>query len=226
MHVFFAFHSLCFSSLFSYLWFLSALHFYFCLYFLFLFDLLCFLHVLCFFSFFFLHIFFSVDIFFFYYLSFLSFLHGFFLSVFSAEPVLKSNPTRRYEGSKSNLMPQPQTLATGKEANAVTRAEVSPYRRWSETSVDQKVSNEWQSNFERSYIELEELGRGRFSVVRRCQEIMSGNEVAVKFVNRRKQNEPDTLREYRHLAQIKNPHLISSFGLYLTSNSYAIVMTL
>ena len=52
MHVFFAFHSLCFSSLFSYLWFLSALHFYFCLYFLFLFDLLCFLHVLCFFSFF------------------------------------------------------------------------------------------------------------------------------------------------------------------------------
>lgn len=153
-----------------------------------------------------------------------------FFSVFSAEPVLKSNPTRRYEGSKSNLMPQPQTLASSlpssKEANAVTRAEVSPYRRWSETSVDQKVSNEWQSNFERSYIELEELGRGRFSVVRRCQEIMSGNEVAVKFVNRRKQNEPDTLREYRHLAQIKNPHLISSFGLYLTSNSYAIVMTL
>ena len=27
----------------------------------------------------------------------------------------------------------------------------------------------WQRDFERRYIELEELGRGRFSVVRRCQ---------------------------------------------------------
>ena len=39
----------------------------------------------------------------------------------------------------------------------------------------------------RCYIELEELGKGRFSVVRKCQEIISGNEVAVKFINRRKQ---------------------------------------
>ena len=144
-----------------------------------------------------------------------------------SEPI-KSNPPR---SSKSNLMASSlPTTASSKSpaapATVAARVEVSPYRRWSETSVDQKVSNEWQSNFERSYIELEELGRGRFSVVRRCQEIMSGNEVAVKFVNRRKQNEPDTLREYRHLATIKNPHLISSFGLYLTSNSYAIVMTL
>merc|ERR1712029_379278 len=110
-------------------------------------------------------------------------------------------------------MPQPQTLATGKEANAVTRAEVSPYRRWSETSVDQKVSNEWQSNFERSYIELEELGRGRFSVVRRCQEIMSGNEVAVKFINRRKQDEHETLREYKYLSEMKHPNVISALGV-------------
>ena len=71
-----------------------------------------------------------------------------------------------------------------------------------------------------------ELGRGRFSVVRRCHEIMSGNDVAVKFVNRRKQGEAETLREYRHLAQLNHPHIISSLGLYLTSNSYAIVLTL
>ena len=41
--------------------------------------------------------------------------------------------------------------------------------------------------YHRCYIELEELGKGRFSVVRKCQEIISGNEVAVKFINRRKQ---------------------------------------
>merc|ERR1711953_1602610 len=110
-------------------------------------------------------------------------------------------------------MPQPQTLATGKEANAVTRAEVSPYRRWSETSVDQKVSNEWQSNFERSYIELEEVGRGRFSVVRRCQEILTGREVAVKFVNRRKQSREDTKREYEVLRKLNHPGLVKASGL-------------
>ena len=63
-------------------------------------------------------------------------------------------------------------------------------------------------------------------MVRRCHEIMSGNDVAVKFVNRRKQGEAETLREYRHLAQLNHPHIISSLGLYLTSNSYAIVLTL
>ena len=85
---------------------------------------------------------------------------------------------------------------------------------------------QWQSNFERSYIELEELGRGRFSVVRRCQEIMSGNEVAVKFINRRKQDEHETLREYKYLSEMKHPNVISALGVFLTSNSYAIVMTL
>ena len=45
----------------------------------------------------------------------------------------------------------------------------------------------WQPDFELQYIELEEVGRGRYSVVRRCQEILTGREVAVKFVNRRKQ---------------------------------------
>ena len=52
-------------------------------------------------------------------------------------------------------------------------------------------------------------------MVRRCHEIMSGNDVAVKFVNRRKQGEAETLREYRHLAQLNHPHIISSLGLAL-----------
>ena len=151
----------------------------------------------------------------------------FLLFCFSAKNELsepfKSQPNAR---SKSNLI-QPPLASSLPNKSPVTRVEVSSYRRWSEATVDHKVSkSEWQSNFERSYIELEELGRGRFSVVRRCQEIMSGNEVAVKFVNPKKQNEQDTLREFRHLARIKNPHVISSFGLYLTSNSHAIVMTL
>ena len=131
-----------------------------------------------------------------------------------------------------NLSSSSPTVSSVSPSSKSPVVEVSPYRRWSEAAstletVTNKVSHyEWQSNFERSYIELEELGRGRFSVVRRCQEIMSGNEVAVKFVNKRKQNEEDTLKEYRNLAHVKNPYIITSMGLYLTSNSYAIVLTL
>ena len=52
------------------------------------------------------------------------------------------------------------------------------------TDLQQLLDPAWRPDFELQYIELEEVGRGRFSVVRRCQEILTGREVAVKFVNR------------------------------------------
>ena len=84
----------------------------------------------------------------------------------------------------------------------------------------------WQRDFERRYIELEELGRGRFSVVRRCQEILSGNEVAVKFINRRKQSREETQKEFEILSILNHPNIISATGLFLTATSDAIVMKL
>ena len=91
----------------------------------------------------------------------------------------------------------------------------------------------WKRDFERKYIELEELGRGRFSVVRKCQEILTGQEVAVKFINRRKQTRDETRKEYEILAMIGNERsctvpscLIKSSGLFLTATSDAIVMNL
>ena len=108
----------------------------------------------------------------------------------------------------------------------------------------------WKRDFERRYIELEELGRGRFSVVRKCQEILTGQEVAVKFINRRKQTRDETRKEYEILALIASemtssssardltsksssrlssaapPCLINSTGLFLTATSDAIVMNL
>lgn len=86
----------------------------------------------------------------------------------------------------------------------------------------------WQRDFERQYIELEELGRGRFSVVRRCQQIMSGDEVAVKFMNRRKQNREDSQKEYEIMARLdqKHPNIVATQGLFLTATSDAIVISL
>lgn len=84
----------------------------------------------------------------------------------------------------------------------------------------------WQRDFERQYIELEELGRGRFSVVRRCQQILTGNEVAVKFINRRKQDRDETRKEFDVISRLKHPNLVSTFGLFLTATSDAIVIEL
>ena len=84
----------------------------------------------------------------------------------------------------------------------------------------------WQTDFERRYIELEELGRGRFGVVRKCQEILTGSEVAVKFVNRKRQPREQTLREHEALSGITHPNLIHSTGLFVTATSDAIVLNL
>ena len=100
-------------------------------------------------------------------------------------------------------------------------------------SLHESLDSCWKRDFERRYIELEELGRGRFSVVRKCQEILTGQEVAVKFINRRKQTRDETRKEYEILAMIGNERsctvpscLIRSSGLFLTATSDAIVMNL
>lgn len=43
-------------------------------------------------------------------------------------------------------------------------------------------------------------------MVRKCQEILTGLEVAVKFVNRRKQTRDETRREYELLRIQSNNH--------------------
>ena len=94
------------------------------------------------------------------------------------------------------------------------------------TDIRQLLDPAWRPDFELQYIELEEVGRGRCSVVRRCQEILTGREVAVKFVNRRKQSREQTRREYEALRRLSHPNIVSASGLFVTASSDAIVMDL
>ena len=84
----------------------------------------------------------------------------------------------------------------------------------------------WQRDFERQYIELEELGRGRFAVVRRCQQILTGGEVAVKFVNRKRQTRAETQAEFEVASGLRHENVVAVLGLFVTSNSDAIVMAM
>ncbi len=89
-----------------------------------------------------------------------------------------------------------------------------------------KTSAVVSTNFENEYIELEELGRGRFSVVRRCQELLTGREVAVKFLNQRRRSRDQARREHGLLARVRHSNIVGAGGIFSTVNGDAIVMDL
>ncbi|XP_049818825.1 kalirin isoform X2 [Aethina tumida] len=71
-----------------------------------------------------------------------------------------------------------------------------------------------QEQFKRRYIELEEIDRGRFSVVRLAKDRGTGVEVALKQVTRRKQPHHITQAEYTLLASMQHLNIIRSLALF------------
>ncbi|KAI4471045.1 rho guanine exchange factor-related [Holotrichia oblita] len=71
-----------------------------------------------------------------------------------------------------------------------------------------------QEQFKRRYIELEEIDRGRYAIVRKAQDRGTGNEVALKQVSRRKQSHKVTQAEYTLLAGIQHYNIIHAMALF------------
>lgn len=71
-----------------------------------------------------------------------------------------------------------------------------------------------QEQFKNRYIELEELSRGRFSVVRRAKDRGTNVEVALKQVNRRRQPLNITQAEYSLLGAMQHVNIIRSMALF------------
>lgn len=71
-----------------------------------------------------------------------------------------------------------------------------------------------QEQFKRRYIELEELDRGRYAVVRKAQDRGTGNEVALKQIFRRKQSHKVTQAEYALLVGIQHFNIIHAMALF------------
>ncbi|TRZ01260.1 hypothetical protein DNTS_008042 [Danionella cerebrum] len=82
----------------------------------------------------------------------------------------------------------------------------------------------WKDNFESFFTEVAELGRGRFSVVKRCDQRGSKRTVAVKFVNKKLMKREQVSRELSVLQRLQHPHLIPLLDTYETSSSYALVL--
>jgi len=74
---------------------------------------------------------------------------------------------------------------------------------------------EWEAKqFVGRYLELDELGNGRFGTVRRARDKGTGQEVALKQIPRHKQSRALTRAEYDVLASTHHVHIVRAFALF------------
>lgn len=64
------------------------------------------------------------------------------------------------------------------------------------------------------YQELEELGQGRFAIVRLAKDVCTGHRVALKEVNRRKQCKQITQAEYQLLTEVHCTNIVRALALF------------
>ncbi|XP_038412348.1 obscurin isoform X14 [Canis lupus familiaris] len=71
-----------------------------------------------------------------------------------------------------------------------------------------------------------QIRRGRFSVVRQCQEKASGRALAAKIIPYRLEDRPDVLREYEALKSLRHPHLAQLQAAYLSPRHLVLILEL
>ncbi|XP_071355283.1 triple functional domain protein isoform X4 [Trachinotus anak] len=82
----------------------------------------------------------------------------------------------------------------------------------------------WKDNFESHYTEVVELGRGRFSVVKRCDHQGTKRTVAVKHVNKKLMRRDRVTQELNLLQRLQHPHIVSLIDTYETPSSYVLIL--
>lgn len=79
--------------------------------------------------------------------------------------------------------------------------------------TDEGIS--WEAEqFIGRYLELDELGKGRFAIVRRARDRGTGHEVALKQTPRHKQSRSLTRSEYDLLASTHHANIVRAFALF------------
>ncbi|XP_053323318.1 triple functional domain protein isoform X2 [Spea bombifrons] len=84
----------------------------------------------------------------------------------------------------------------------------------------------WKDNFDVAYGEVAELGRGRFSVVKKCEQRVTRRAVATKFVNKKLMKRDQVTHEVGILQSLQHPQLISLLDTYETPTSYVLILEL
>uniref|UniRef100_A0A8C3G936 non-specific serine/threonine protein kinase n=1 Tax=Cyclopterus lumpus TaxID=8103 RepID=A0A8C3G936_CYCLU len=93
-----------------------------------------------------------------------------------------------------------------------------------DSSAELILQYRWKDNFESHYTEVVELGRGRFSVVKRCDQQGTKRLVAVKQVNKKLMRRDRVTQELNLLQRLQHPHIVGLIDTYETPSSYALVL--
>ncbi|XP_073502231.1 kalirin-like [Phyllobates terribilis] len=84
----------------------------------------------------------------------------------------------------------------------------------------------WKENFEQMYLEQQEIGRGRFSVVKKCIQKNSRKDVAVKFVSKKMKKREQAAHEAALLQHLQHPQYITVHDTYESPSAYILVLDL
>uniref|UniRef100_A0A5F9DRB4 non-specific serine/threonine protein kinase n=1 Tax=Oryctolagus cuniculus TaxID=9986 RepID=A0A5F9DRB4_RABIT len=82
----------------------------------------------------------------------------------------------------------------------------------------------WKDNFDAFYSEVAELGRGRFSVVKKCDQKGTKRAVATKFVNKKLMKRDQVTHELGILQNLQHPLLVGLLDTFETPTSYILVL--
>uniref|UniRef100_A0A8C7USJ0 non-specific serine/threonine protein kinase n=1 Tax=Oncorhynchus mykiss TaxID=8022 RepID=A0A8C7USJ0_ONCMY len=124
-----------------------------------------------------------------------------------------------------NLMPQDTGIYTCMAVNDHGTASSSASIKVQASTYD-GMSIQWKDNFESSFTEICEIGRGRFSVVRKCLNKASKKEVAVKYITKKMQKKEQVDHEADILSHVQHPQLVALTDTYESPTSLMLVFEL
>ncbi|RXM31484.1 hypothetical protein EOD39_6925 [Acipenser ruthenus] len=82
----------------------------------------------------------------------------------------------------------------------------------------------WKDDFHSIYSETAELGRGRFSVVKKCDQKGTKRAVAAKHVNKKLMKRDQVTHELSIMQHLQHPQIIGLLDIFETSASYVLVL--